>query len=129
MTYAITIADVKDGFATPIADSDLEGFIAIADTADPCLTRNEVADPVGQQLKRLFVRHMATIQRDGGAITSEKAVSGASRGYGEMKNSETGYLNSLKQLDSYGCVYSLAVSNAPLQLRSIGRRPERRSTY
>ena len=129
MTYAITIADVKDGFTTPVADSDLEGFIAIADTADACLQRNDVAQAIGQQLKRLFVRHMATLQRDGGSVTNEKAVSGASRSYGDLRYGETGYLNTLKRLDSTGCVYGLAVSNAPIQMRSIGRRPSRQSTY
>ncbi len=128
--YPITAAEIRDGHASlKASDTDLAGLIAFADTADTCLQSNNIDRALGQTLKRLFVRHMATAQRDGGAVTSERAVSGASRGYSDMGDGRTGYLDTLKRLDRWGCVYGLAVSNAPAQLRSIGRRPERRSTW
>ncbi len=129
MPYTITVAEVKDGFTSAASDADLANYIVFADQADPCLTMNSVPDEIGQQLKILYVRHVATNQRDGGAVTSEKAVSGASRSYAEYANGETGYLDTLRQLDQFGCVYALASNNGFIQLRSSGRRPQRQSTY
>lgn len=129
MSYTITICQVKDGFRTSASDSDLDGYIAIAGQADACLTANNVDRAVGQMLKILFVRHVATNARDGGAVTSEKAVSGASRSFAEYDRGDTGYLDTLRSLDQYGCVYALTQQGGFMQLRSIGRRPERTSTY
>lgn len=129
MPYTITVEQVNDGFNSPASDADLAGYIAIVDQADTCLTNNGVADAIGMQLKTLAVRHLAVNARDGGAVTSEKAVSGASRSYAEYNAGETGYLDTLRQLDRTGCVYGVVSQNSFIQLRSIGRRPERRSTY
>ncbi len=128
--YPITAAEVRDGLTgVSVSDTDMAGLIAFADTADTCLRNNNVEQALGQTLKRLFIRHIATTQRDGGSVTNERAVSGASRSYSDMGGDKTGYLDTLKRLDRWGCVYGLAVSNTPIQLRSIGRRPERRSTW
>lgn len=129
MPYTITVERVKDGFSTQASDADLTGYIAIVDQADDCMTNNSVPDAIGQQLKILAVRHLATTQRDGGSITSERAVSGASRSFGQFKAGETGYLDTLRQLDRWGCVYQAVQNNQFIQLRSVGRRPQRRSTW
>ena len=129
MPYVITVAEVKDGFSTSASDADITAYIAFADQADECMTLNSVSDAIGKQLKILFVRHIVTSGRDGGSIASERAVSGASRSFGEFAPGQTGYLDTLKRLDRYGCVYSLLENNAPIQLRSVGRRPQRQSTY
>lgn len=129
MPYTVTIAMIKDGFNSPVSDADLTGYIAIVDQADTCLTNNSVPDAIGVQLKLLAIRHLATNQRDGGSVTSERAVSGASRSYANYRAGDTGFLETLRQLDRWGCVRGVVEQNARLQLRSIGRRPERRSTY
>lgn len=129
MPYTITVDQVKDGFNSPASDADLAGYIAIVDQADTCLTNNGVAEEIGRQLKLLAVRHIATSQRDGGSVTSEQAVSGASRSYANFRAGDTGYKDLLRQMDSTGCVYATVSRNSFIQLRSIGRRPERRSTY
>lgn len=129
MPYTITIEQVKDGFTTSASDADLTAYIIFADQADECLTNNSVADALGQQLKILAVRHMATIQRDGGAITSERAVSGASRSFSSFRAGDTSYKDLLRQIDATGCVYGLVTQNGFLQLRSVGRRSNSRRTY
>ncbi len=129
MPYTITLERVRNGFVSPASDADLTGYIMFADQADMCLTNSSVADEIGQMLKVLLVRHLATNSRDGGSVTSERAVSGASRSYGQYQAGDTGFLDTLKQLDRTGCVYQLATNSSPIQLRSIGRRPERRSTW
>lgn len=129
MPYTITVERVKDGFTTSASDDDLNGYIAVADQADECMTNNNAPVAIGQQLKVLAVRHLATNQRDGGSVTAERAVSGASRNYESFKAGETGFLATLQQLDRWGCVYGIVQNNQLIQLRSVGRRPERRSTY
>ena len=129
MTLVVTVARVRDGFTTNASDSDLAAYIAVVDQADTCLTNSGVPDAIGQQLKVLGVRHLATNQRDGGSVTSERAVSGAARSFDSFKAGETGFLETLRQLDANGCVYTLLQSNPSIQLRSVGRRPERSSTF
>lgn len=129
MPYTITIARVRDGFTTTASDADLTGYIAITDQTDACMTSNNVPDAIGQQLKVLAVRHLATNQRDGGSVTSERAVSGAARSYSAFEAGDTGYLDTLRQLDQWGCVYGILSNNEFIQLRSVGRRPQRQSTY
>lgn len=121
MPYVITTADVKDGFTTGASDADLTAYIAIADQADACLTDNSVADAIGKQLKILAVRHMASNATDGGNVTQEQAVSGASRSYAQRRKGETGYLNTLRALDKYGCVMSIVSNGGYVQLRAVGR--------
>ena len=126
--FPITSFEVQSGFQTDASNDDIDGLIALADQADECLRRNEVAQGTGQLLKRLFVRHALTLMRDGGPIESEKAVSGASRDYGRIKGN-TGYLDTLRRLDRWGCVYGLLTAGDPVQFRSAGRRPENPRTY
>ena len=122
MSYAITISEVRDGFTTSASDADLTAYIAVADQADACLTANGVATAVGKQLKVLGVRHLAANANDRGAVTQERAVSGASRSYASRAAGETGYLETLRTIDQYGCVLATINSNARIQLRSAGRR-------
>lgn len=120
MPYTITVTQVKDGFTGNASDADIAAYIAMADQADECLALNTVPDAVGQRLKVLFVRHTASQQRDGGAVTSERAVSGASRSYAADQRGDSGYLDLLRQLDQTGCVYRLASNNGFVQFRTIG---------
>lgn len=121
MPYTITTTEVRDGFATGASDADLTAYIAIADQADACLTANSVADAIGKQLKILAVRHMAADATDGGDITSERAVSGAQRSYAQRRKGETGYLNTLRSLDRYGCVVAVVSNGGYVQFRAVGR--------
>ncbi|MDH5796928.1 MAG: hypothetical protein OEZ19_00045 [Paracoccaceae bacterium] len=122
MSYAITTADVLDGFTTGASTADLDAYIAVADQADTCLTANGVSVAIGKQLKVLGVRHLAANANDRGAVTQERAVSGASRSYSERLGGETGYLQTLRTIDQYGCVMAAINNNARVQLRSVGRR-------
>ena len=124
MPYTITTSEVKDGFTTGASDADLTAYIAVADQADACLTANSVADAIGKQLKILAVRHMAANATDGGNVTQERAVSGASRSYAERRKGSTGYLDTLRSLDTYGCVMALLVNNQYVQFRSVGKYRE-----
>jgi len=121
MPYIITTTQVRDGFSTGASDADLTAYIAITVQADACLTANSVADVIGMQLKILAVRHMASDATDGGDITQERAVSGASRSYSQRKSGSTGYLNTLRSLDQYGCVGGLVSNGGYVQLRASGR--------
>lgn len=122
MSYAITTSDVLDGFTTGASTADLEAYIAVVDQADTCLTANSVAAAIGKQLKVLGVRHLASNSNDRGAVTQERAVSGASRTYSARAAGETGYLETLRTIDRYGCVLGTLNYNARVQLRSAGRR-------
>lgn len=121
MPYTITTTQVRDGFTTSASDADLTAYIAIMDQADACLTANGVADAIGMQLKVLGVRHLAGNASDGGDITSERAVSGAQRTYAGRKAGSTGYLDTLRALDQYGCVVGLLSNGGYVQLRAVGR--------
>lgn len=129
MPYTITVAEVKDGFSTSASDSSITAYITLVDQADACMTAQGVPDAIGQQLKILAVRHLLTSERDGGAIMSERAVSGASRSFGQFKAGETGYLNNLKMLDKWGCVYGVVSNNTGIGLLVVGRNPDNQSTY
>lgn len=122
MSYAITTAEVLDGFSTGASTADLNAYIELVDGADACLTAHGVAAAVGKQLKVLGVRHLATSASDRGAVTQERAVSGASRTYAERKGGETGHLQTLRSIDQNGCVVAIINKNARVQLRSVGRR-------
>jgi hypothetical protein len=121
MPYVITTAEVLDGFSTSASTADLTAYIAIVDQADACLTANLVSEAIGKQLKILGVRHLAGNANDRGAVTQERAVSGASRNYSERAGGETGYLATLRTIDQYGCVLGTINNNGRIQLRSIGR--------
>lgn len=122
MSYAITIAAIKDGFATSASDADLLAYIAVVDQADICLQAHGVPADIGRQLKILGVRHLAANANDRGAVVQERAVSGAARSYSERKPGETGYLETLRTIDKYGCVLGTVNRNASVQLRTVGRR-------
>lgn len=122
MSYAITTSEVLDGFSTGASTADLEAYIALVDGADACLVARSVPFAVGRQLKILGVRHLAQSGSDRGAVTQERAVSGASRSYAERSGGETGHLATLRSIDRFGCVLGLLNLNARIQLRSAGRR-------
>lgn len=129
MPYVIDIAAVKDGFSTTLSDVMLNGIIAVVNQADACMTRKNVPDELGIALKLAAARHFATINRDGGSVISEHAVSGASRAYSQQRNGETGFLDFIRTADSFGCVYRVVSQNGYIQLRSIGRNPENEGTF
>ena len=133
MAYDITSKEVLDGFSISVSERDVAGYIEIVSQADECMTRNSVPDVIGQRLKVLAVRHMASlvgIDGSGGQVVSQRAQSGASRTFKEADADQgTHYGGLLRQLDSWGCVLGLIENNANFTLRSIGRRPERASTY
>ena len=122
MTYTITEAEVLDNFTTSASTADLAAYIAVVGQADACLTANSVAVAIGKQLKILGVRHLAANANDRGSVTQERAISGASRSYSERKPGETGYLETLRTIDQYGCVMNVVNKNGRIQLRSSGRR-------
>jgi hypothetical protein len=119
--YAVSSSEVLEGFSTSASAADIAGYIAIMDQADACLTAKGVSGAIGKQLKVLGIRHLAANASDRGAVTQERAVSGASRTYKERKAGETGYLETLRTIDQYGCVLGLINKNAYIQLRSVGR--------
>lgn len=119
--YAVSSSEVLEGFSTSASAADIAGYIAIMDQADACLTAKSVSGAIGKQLKVLGIRHLAANASDRGAVTQERAVSGASRTYKERKAGETGYLETLRTIDQYGCVLGLINKNAYIQLRSVGR--------
>lgn len=122
MPYDITRAEVCDGFSTSASASDLDGYIAVVDQADTCLTAKAVPEDIGKQLKILGVRHLASNANDRGAVTMERAVSGASRMYRTRHSGETGYLETLRTIDSHGCVMGVLNKNSRIQFRAVGRR-------
>lgn len=121
MSYTITTSEVLDGFSTSASTADLEGYIAIIDIADACLTANAVSTAIGKQLKILGVRHLAASSTDGGSVTEQTSISGASRKFAERRAGETSHLESLRTIDAFGCVMSVITKGALVQLRSVGR--------
>jgi hypothetical protein len=122
MSYVITTSEVLDGFTTSASTADLTAYIAVVDLADTCLTANSVSVPIGKQLKILGVRHLAS-NAEGGSVLEERAISGASRKFGERSGGQTSYLDTLRSIDAYGCVMSsISSPTGDIQLRSIGRR-------
>lgn len=131
MASVITYAQVIDGFATTISETQIDLLIDIVDEADTCLDANAVSASKQTMLKIYAVRHMLTnmgVEQSGkGAVTSESAPSGASRSYrpptgGGLASTSYGAL--LKQLDVYGCVTGLLENNTFASFRSVGRRAE-----
>lgn len=120
--YAVSNADVTNGFSTSASATDVANYIALMSDADACLANNNVSNAVGVQLKVLGVRHLLANSSDRGAVLSERAVSGAARTYQERRQGETGYLQTLRSIDRYGCVLNLISKNQGVQLRSVGRR-------
>lgn len=122
MAATITTADVLDGFSTSASTSDLEAYIAVVDQADACLDANAVPTVIQAQLKVLGVRHLASSASDGGAVTEQTAISGASRKFAERRGGATSYLDTLRSIDTYGCVSATLQKSPGVQLRSVGRR-------
>lgn len=122
MPYEITVAEVRDGFNTSASDADLTAYIAFAGQADACLEANAVPDAIGKQLKILAVRHLATAASDGGNVVSQRAVSGASRTFQQRRAGETQHLETLRMLDTYGCVMNVVSSGGSVRIMSVGRR-------
>jgi hypothetical protein len=109
MTYAITSGDVTSGLDGSFAAGDITDYIAIADTADACMTEKGVPFVIGRRLKILYVRHMLTIANGSGAgvVTSVSSASGASRSHAARDAGSSGFGDALKGLDSWGCVMAL----------------------
>lgn len=122
MSYVVTVPEVLEGFQTGASEADVVGFIYVVDQADACLAANQVEQGVGRRMKILAVRHLLSNSSDRGAVTQERAVSGASRNYKERAAGETGFLETLRTIDKHGCVISTINKNARVQLRSVGRR-------
>lgn len=121
MSYVITTAEVLDGFSTSASTADLEAYIAVVDQADTCLTANAVPAAIGKQLKILGVRHLAEASNDGGSVTQQTSISGASRTFAARRAGETGHLETLRKIDSFGCVMGAISKGALVQIRSVGR--------
>lgn len=122
MAVTITTSEVLDGFSTAASTADLTAYIAVVDQANACLDANNIPDAIASQLKILGVRHLATNAADGGAVTEQTAVSGASRNFAEKQMGYTSQLETLKSIDKHRCVMNV-LSNSPIiQLRSVGRR-------
>ena len=123
MPYVITYEDVTDGFSSSASQADIDAYIAITDIADTCLAANGVPDVVGQRLKVIAVRHMVQ-EADGGQVTQQRAVSGASRSFAQRGDGSTGQLALLKSLDKWGCVYRIVSNSAPVWIGAVGRYDE-----
>lgn len=123
MSVIITPTEVLDGFSTTVSESEIPLYISIADAADACLDANQVPDDTQRALKLLAVRHMLTMQANGGRgnVTSESAPSGASRSYGKYSGKEgSHYGDLLERADRWGCVTSVVNSQATVGMWSIG---------
>ena len=133
MAYNVTASEVANGFSLTTSEADIWGYIEVVSQADECMTSNEVPDVVGQRLKIIAVRHLATLvgsDGSGGQLSSQRATSGAARAFNSAPSSQgTTYGLQLKQLDRWGCVLGIIENNANFSLRSIGRRPQRSSTF
>ena len=115
MPYEITSADIEAG-------GDFADLIAWADTADACMTAKGVPAALGKTLKIYLVKHVLQLER-GGSVSSETAVSGASRSFATVSGLQgTSYGKLLSQMDKAGCVLALISNNGTVQLRSAGRR-------
>ena len=122
MAVTITTSQVLDGFSTGASTADLTAYIAVIDQADACLDANSVPDAIASQLKILGVRHLAATGSDGGEVTQERAISGASRSYSTVPGGMSWYYRTLKAIDTYGCVTATLTNSPTVQLRSVGRR-------
>ena len=127
MAATITAADVKDGFATTVSDTEIDLLISVVSEADACMDAAGVSDERQRVLKIYAVRHMLSMQSNGGRgnVTSESAPSGASRSYSAWKGvgvNATPYGSMLKQLDVNGCVVRLLENTVNLSIMSVGRR-------
>ena len=127
MATAITVEDVKLGFATALDDAEIELMIGVVDEADTCLDANSVSEGKQKALKLYGVRHMLSLmENDGrGKATSEQAPSGAGRSFASWQGKDlasTRYGALLKQLDAFGCVTRLLENTNQVSIRSVGRR-------
>lgn len=128
MAAAITVSDVKEGFATTVSDSEIEMLIEIVDGADACLDAAAVPGARQRALKIYAVRHMLQMQVNGGkgAVRSESAPSGASRSYSGWAGGDglmsTSYGSLLKQLDTTGCVTGILENDGNVMILSVGRK-------
>lgn len=114
MAYEVTSIDV----GTCAAD-----LIAWADTADTCLTAKSVPHDLGRLLKINLIKHVQELQ-SGGAVTSQTAVSGASRSFSDDFGAyKSSYGKLLAQMDKTGCVVALIGGGGYVQFRSAGRTP------
>lgn len=121
MAYDITADEVKCDFATGASNTEVEGFIAVVDQANACLTANSVSEAIGRTMKITAVRALLR-EAGGGEVIEERAVSGASRKYADKKTSQNSYMTTLRSIDKFGCVMATISKGASVQMRSVGRR-------
>jgi len=124
VAVVIDIADVTDGWTSPVSDADLTAFIAAVDKSDACLDAGGVPDALASTLKVLGVRHLATLSATAGQVLSERSASGAARTYADVgaRDGTTSHLRTLKAIDTRGCVLATLSNNQRVQLRAAGRR-------
>ena len=122
MTYALSVARVRDGFDTGLGDIELSSLITFAGGADACMTTKQVPDDTGILLKLYLVRHMATLNDNSGRgnAIAESAPSGASRTFAQRTKPGTGYMDMLDQMDRWGCVKALLRRGGAAFVRGVG---------
>jgi hypothetical protein len=89
------------------------------------LTRRGVPEQTAKALKTYAARHVLSLQANGGRgnVRSETAPSGASRSYGGYTGAEgSSYGLLVKQLDIWGCVFTLIDRTPGLAAFSVGRK-------
>ena len=105
--YTITATEVAAFIATPAEIT--AAYIAVIDEVDPCLEGARVEEERGKTLKRLAVAHMIFLTQNSGrgAVTSEAAPSGASRGFAAWSGrgiSGSPFGSMIDGLDASGCI-------------------------
>jgi len=119
----VTIAEVKDGFATDASDEQIELALAIVDQADECLTKNEVTEAIAVALKVYAVRHILVMQANAGRgeVRGETAPSGASRQYASYTGGHgSKFLELVRQIDRWGCVRRVLERQQTMYLQAVG---------
>ena len=122
MAATITIEQVKEFYPTALPDSVIAGFIAFVAQADACLDANQVPDDIQTILKLNAIAH-SLMQIDGGQVTSERSMTGATVTFKETGSkfgiNSTTYGQVVASLDLNGCFTSLYKSQR--FLKAIGR--------
>ena len=108
--YSITAAEVA--VFIPVSVEMAAAFIAVVDQADACLEGASVEQELGKTLKRLAVAHMVFLTQNSGrgAVTSEGAPSGASRGFAAWSGkgvSGSPFGSMIDGLDASGCLVGI----------------------
>lgn len=129
MAVTITSDEVKSGFSTTVAASEIDLLIAFIAGADTSLDAANVADGSQRLLKLYGIRHLLTLQANEGrgTVTNEKAPSGAGRAFNANKGEgieSTNFGKALLQMDKGRHVIQLIDNQTLVSLGSIGRRSD-----